>query len=386
MNCLENIRVLAEKICLRSEYVGENEQATKHSLVLPFLKCLGYDIHDPTEVHPEFVADAGNRNMDKVDYAIKRGEKPVFFVECKKASEDLGESHRDQLSKYFNNSPTRARIAILTNGVVYRFYADSQEPNRMDKSHFLEFDMRVVANMGDSEIRYLVNDLEKFTKDTFHDSDPLAKIETLVNRRNNLQSITQKLAEIFASPSDDFTKFMFKEVNPATRRTPSKGSEFKDLFGEALRLYIDDQARERQLLMSDTEGSLQPTPSPKPVPVPAPAVNESNFSKFQYWRQTEANTELHNLFNGLVEHFNSLGQEVWVDTVNTGRYFTAKPRRGASFNICSFAPQPKKTGIKLWFPRRVGLEKFISKQADLEHIKPLIKRSYEQLVGREKRR
>ena len=379
MNCLENIRVLAEKICFRSRYVGENEQATKHSLVLPFLKCLGYDIHDPTEVHPEFVADAGNRNMDKVDYAIKRGEKPVFFVECKKASEDLVENHRDQLSKYFNNSPTRARIAILTNGVVYRFYADSHEPNRMDKNHFLEFDMRLVANMGDSEIRYLVNDLEKFTKDTFHDSDPLAKIETLVNRRNNLQSITQKLAEIFASPSDDFAKFMFKEVNPGTRRTPSKGSEFKDLFGEALRLYIDDQARERQLLMSDAEASLQPTPSPKPDPVPSPAVDESNFSKFQYWRQTVANAELHSLFRGLVDCLNSLGQEVWVDTVKTGRYFTAKPRRGASFNICSFAPQPRKKGIWVAISGRKGASVFITNHNDLERAKPLIRRSYDEM-------
>ena len=46
------------------------EEATKQSLVLPFLKALGYNYWDPREVVPEFTADINSKNLDKVDYVI----------------------------------------------------------------------------------------------------------------------------------------------------------------------------------------------------------------------------------------------------------------------------------------------------------------------------
>lgn len=33
------------------------EEATKTSLIMPFLRILGYDVFDPFEVQPEFIAD-----------------------------------------------------------------------------------------------------------------------------------------------------------------------------------------------------------------------------------------------------------------------------------------------------------------------------------------
>lgn len=383
MNCLENIRVLAEKICFRSKYVGENEQATKHSLVLPFLKCLGYDIHDPTEVHPEFDADAGKRKLDKVDYAIKKGGKSVFIVECKKASEDLGESHWDQLSKYFNNSPTDARIAVLTNGVVYRFYADHDHENRMDKDPFLEFDMCKVAHMGDSELRHLVNNLEKFTKDTFRDSDPFASIETLVRRRKRLQLFKRKLAEEFDSPSEDLVRLISKKVDPNVIFTKSRASEYRDLFGDALRFYIDDQARERQQLMSDAEAPLQLTPLPKPDPVP-PSPDEPNFPEFRYWAKVVANAELHNLFLEFFRYLKSLGEVVWVGTMGEGRYFAAKPEGGEFFNICTFRPQPSEDRIRIDIPGRDGQRLYVTSSDSLEDNKEKLQRAYVAAVERSK--
>lgn len=39
----------------------ETEEATKHSLILPLISALGYDIFDNNEVRPEFIADVGTK-------------------------------------------------------------------------------------------------------------------------------------------------------------------------------------------------------------------------------------------------------------------------------------------------------------------------------------
>ena len=53
------------------------EEATKTSLILPFIQMLGYDIFDPAEVVPEFTADIGIKRGEKVDYAIMQRGKPA---------------------------------------------------------------------------------------------------------------------------------------------------------------------------------------------------------------------------------------------------------------------------------------------------------------------
>ncbi len=35
------------------------EEATKSAFVMPFIQCLGYDVFNPLEVVPEFIADLG---------------------------------------------------------------------------------------------------------------------------------------------------------------------------------------------------------------------------------------------------------------------------------------------------------------------------------------
>ena len=62
----------------------DTEEATKHSLVLPVLQqVLGYNVFDPHDVKPEYVADIGARKGEKCDYAILQNEEPVILVECK---------------------------------------------------------------------------------------------------------------------------------------------------------------------------------------------------------------------------------------------------------------------------------------------------------------
>lgn len=54
------------------------EEATKTALVLPFFQALGYDVFNPLEFTPEFIADVGIKKGEKVDYAIIDNELPVI--------------------------------------------------------------------------------------------------------------------------------------------------------------------------------------------------------------------------------------------------------------------------------------------------------------------
>ena len=44
----------------------KTEEATKNALIMPFIQLLGYDVFNPFEVNPEFVADIGIKNGEKV--------------------------------------------------------------------------------------------------------------------------------------------------------------------------------------------------------------------------------------------------------------------------------------------------------------------------------
>ena len=112
-----------------------NETATIHVSVLPFIRALGYNTEDLSEVYPEYAIP----NMDAVDYAVLRDGEPIMLLEAKKAAVNLSAKHWKQLFQYFN--AVKARIGILTNGIEFRFYTDSVKQNIMDEELFLTIDI-----------------------------------------------------------------------------------------------------------------------------------------------------------------------------------------------------------------------------------------------------
>src|SRR5450830_565822 len=115
MDFKDEIHRLGERVVqLRAQL--QTEEATKQSLVLPFIQCLGYDIFNPTEVIAEFTADFGTKKGEKVDYAIMRDGVPVLLVECKCCGEHL-DTHGSQLFRYF--TAQGAKFGLLTNGLDY---------------------------------------------------------------------------------------------------------------------------------------------------------------------------------------------------------------------------------------------------------------------------
>lgn len=133
-----SIKDAAENILNRIETVkGRGEEATKQAMVLPMLDALGYDIWNPDEVCPEYEADVAVKKggqKEKVDYAILLGGEPRIFIEVKSAGEPL-DGHQGQLKRYFM-STSSVSLGILTNGVEYRFFTDTGEPNIQDDDPF----------------------------------------------------------------------------------------------------------------------------------------------------------------------------------------------------------------------------------------------------------
>ena len=134
----ELIRNLAERI-EKTQSVIQTEEATKTAFIMPFLQLMGYDVFNPLEVVPEFTADIGIKEGEKVDYAIVLNNQPEILIECKMCGHELNVANESQLLRYFNVS--KAKFGVLTNGIVYKFYTDLVEPNKMDLKAFLTINL-----------------------------------------------------------------------------------------------------------------------------------------------------------------------------------------------------------------------------------------------------
>ncbi|MCE2404843.1 MAG: type I restriction enzyme HsdR N-terminal domain-containing protein [Dehalococcoidia bacterium] len=230
MDFIDRIRELGSRIGDRLQHI-QTEEATKIAFVQPFIRALGYDVNDPTEVVPELAADIEERKGEKVDYAILKDGTPIILIECKWSGIDLDKVDAGQLRRYF--SVTESRLAILTNGVVYRFYSDLEKPNIMDSKPFLELDLLDIKEP-------LVDELKKLTKETFDIEDILSTASELKYTRE----IKRILAEQMTDPSDDFVRLFASQVYSG-RMTQAARQQFTEMTKRAFHQLISDRISER---------------------------------------------------------------------------------------------------------------------------------------------
>lgn len=189
---LKNISVIFDK----SNQLISTEEATKNALVMPMLQALGYNVFNPMEVMPEYVADIGTKKGEKVDYALIENGEPTILIECKHWEENL-DKHISQLYRYFGTTP--ARIGILTNGVEYRVFTDLENKNVMDKAPFFTFTIK------DKEDN-IISQLSSFHKSNFSS-------ETIIKKASHLKKhllVEQAVKKELESPSDNFIKLLIK--------------------------------------------------------------------------------------------------------------------------------------------------------------------------------
>lgn len=207
------------------------EEATKTSLIMPFFAMLGYDVFNHMEFVPEFIADVGIKKGEKVDYAIVIDDEPTILVEAKSVNEKL-EKHDAQLFRYFTTS--KARFAILTNGIEYRFFTDLEEKNIMDSTPFLTVDL---LNMRDSDIA----ELKKFSKENFDKSNILSSAEDL----KYCGLIKQYFKETFTNPTDEFVKLILSSNIYEGRLYQNIIDKFKPIVKKSIAQYINELVNEK---------------------------------------------------------------------------------------------------------------------------------------------
>ncbi|HFV9295746.1 TPA: type I restriction endonuclease, partial [Serratia fonticola] len=241
MELLDELQSLSAKI-KQQAVVIQTEEATKSAFVMPFInKVLGYDVFDPTEVTPEFICDVGIKKGEKIDYAILKNNEIQILVECKKIGEPLNVNHASQLFRYFH--VTNARISILTNGQIYKFFTDLDAPNKMDEKPFLELDLLDIDEN-------VVPEIAKLTKSTFD-------VESIVNAAGELKYVSQIkkiISTQFNNPEEDFVKFFASRVYDGIL-TLKVRELFTSLTKKASSQWLNDQVNER--LKSAISGAQQ---------------------------------------------------------------------------------------------------------------------------------
>ena len=189
-----------------------NEESIKLYLALPVLGLLGYDYTNPYEVYPDHVAGFPPAGPQRIDFAILRAGEPIAAMECRAAGADLV-SDRSKLATYFN-AVSNVKLGILTNGVLFSFFVDSDRPGVMDGEPFLTIDLETIARVGASE--EVLDSLVRLSKEKF---DPAAIAETA-----HVHLVKRRLRTVFfeeaINPSEDFCRFAlgrigFKNVRQA---------------------------------------------------------------------------------------------------------------------------------------------------------------------------
>lgn len=110
------------------------EEAIKASLVMPFMRALGYDVFDP------FETVAGYRNGDgRADFALLRDGSPSILISVTSTPDDMETARAKGLAGCLPASG--ARCAVMTDGALYRFMLDSAEPGVLDPSATMTVDL-----------------------------------------------------------------------------------------------------------------------------------------------------------------------------------------------------------------------------------------------------
>nr|WP_205828936.1 type I restriction endonuclease [Microbacterium sp. B19(2022)] len=269
----ERLDSLATKVKNQATAIG-TEEATKNAFVMPFISTiLGYDVFDPLEVVPEFTADVGTKKGEKIDYAIMRDSEVQILIECKPSMGSLKIEHASQLFRYF--AVTNARIAVLTNGVVWHFYTDLDAPNRMDAKPFLVLDLLDIDET-------LIPEIQKLSKESFDLDSIISAAEEL----KYIGALKREIASQFREPTDEWIKFFATRVYDGSY-TQKVRQQFTGLVGKAAHQFLNERVNDRLKTALGVSGI---THASDPSPATSAEVAEADLD-----RDTEIETTLEEL-------------------------------------------------------------------------------------------
>jgi len=224
-----------------------NEAQTRKFLIEPFFIMLNYV---STDLIPEYNADFGDRISQKIDYAIILNKKDTILIEAKKQTSKLSDKEAGQLNGYFNNTKN-SKLAILTNGIEYRFYSDVVEPNIIDNKPFFQFNL---SNYSEKDIESLIRFDKRFIK-----------IKEIIESAQEIifaESFEDSLFKELNVPSKDLLKIIHRNMLFKTKFNDETQGKMISLINSSLLkcLYdkkVLDEASSNSLGVITTELEIQ---------------------------------------------------------------------------------------------------------------------------------
>lgn len=216
----------------------QNEAQTRQMLIEPFFELLGYSYRE--DLVPEYSADFGDRESKKVDYAIIiNGNNPQMIVEAKKYGKTLNDKDAGQLNNYFVNTNS-AKIGILTNGMIYKFYARDLKSKGLNPNPFFIFDVEDYDNGS-------VDTLSLFFRNSIEINDILEEAQSVYFLDEFENAFFQELV----SPSPELIKSIYNRMG-GKRMTDKASVEIRSLINSISINTALDKVRIHEAKMSNS--------------------------------------------------------------------------------------------------------------------------------------
>ena len=205
MATIKQIGNLLEKSFSKWDYkkaikLSDNETKTRDYLIEPVFNMLGYSKMD--HYSHEYSLKISKGSVRKVDMVVSlNGKSPIMLVECKTANANLTKAHFNQLSGYYDNHK-ESKIGILTNGIVYEFYAVKWNDNTiLNDTPFLIFDLRKFTRAD-------LEDLANFHIQLFNTKDILNISEEIYF----LEDFQEALPKVLYPAGSELTSLIYKNM------------------------------------------------------------------------------------------------------------------------------------------------------------------------------
>jgi hypothetical protein len=154
-----------------------DEASTKQAVVLRLLSFLGWDIFNVEEVYPDFSTNSSN-----VSYALRIRNSSKVFIEVKRVHKKLDSYQKDLVDLAARDG---VGLAILTNGLTWWFYLDSDSDN-WEQKWFHSIDL--LEQKPETIVSELIDLLTK---------NKVAKGQSMKTAKTFFQKKKQKLASDF---------------------------------------------------------------------------------------------------------------------------------------------------------------------------------------------
>ena len=205
MATIRQIGSILEKAFNKWDYdkaikLSDNESKTRDYLIEPFFNLLGYNMME--HYSHEFSLKFSKGHVKKVDMVITlNGRNPIMLIECKKANQNLTAKHFNQLAEYYANHK-ESKVAILTNGVVYKFYSVKwNNEKELNDNPFVTFDLNDFTRAD-------LEDIALFHLQLFD----VKEILSIAEDKYFLDDFEQGLVNTLHKPSVELRKLVFNQM------------------------------------------------------------------------------------------------------------------------------------------------------------------------------